>query len=117
METMKAAVYREIDRVQVEELPVPALGPGELLVRVHTCGVCGTDLKKIHLGLAPGPRVFGHEIAGTVAAVGEGEREWRVGERVVVQHHVPCGACFYCERKRYSSCSGYKRTGLTAGFE
>lgn len=114
---MKAAVYRGIDRVEVELVPVPAPGPGEILVRVHTCGVCGTDLKKIHHGLVPPPRIFGHEIAGTIAAVAEGEAEWRVGDRVVVQHHVPCRDCFFCRRRLYSSCPGYKRTGLTAGFE
>ncbi len=114
---MRAAVYRGIDRVEIEELPVPEPGAGELLVRVHACGVCGTDLKKIHHGLVPPPRVFGHETAGTVAAVGPGEGEWRVGDRVVVHHHVPCGDCFYCARRQYAHCPGYKRTGATAGFE
>lgn len=114
---MKAAVYRGPDRVVVEELPVPEIGPGEILVRVHTCGVCGTDLKKIHYGLAEAPRVFGHETAGTVAAVAPGETEWQVGDRVVVQHHVPCGNCFYCARCLYANCPTYKRTGITAGFE
>lgn len=114
---MKAAVYLGIDRVEIEDLPRPEIGAGELLVRVHTCGVCGTDLKKIHYGLAAPPRVFGHEIAGTVAAVAPGEAEWRVSDRVVVQHHVPCGDCFYCARKLYASCPTYKRTGLTAGYE
>jgi L-iditol 2-dehydrogenase len=84
---------------------------------VNTCGVCGTDLKKIHYGLVAPPRVFGHEIAGTVSAVAAGEAEWRVGDRVVVQHHVPCGDCFYCVRKLYASCPTYKQTGLTAGYE
>lgn len=114
---MKAAVYRGPDRMVIEELPTPELGAGELLVRVHTCGVCGTDLKKIHYGLVEPPRVFGHEIAGAVAAVAPGETEWQVGDRVVVQHHIPCGDCFYCQRKLYASCPVYKRTGLTAGFE
>jgi hypothetical protein len=110
---MRAAVYRGVDRVEVEELPVPEIGAGEILVRVHTCGVCGTDLKKIHHGLVPPPRVFGHETAGMVAAVSAGETEWRVGDRVVVQHHVPCGDCFYCRRRLYASCPGYARTGVT----
>ena len=114
---MRAAVYRGVDCVEVEELPVPEIGAGEILVRVHTCGVCGTDLKKIHHGLVPPPRVFGHETAGTVMAVSAGETEWRVGDRVVVQHHVPCGDCFYCRRRLYASCPGYARTGVTAGFE
>ncbi|MCC2670345.1 MAG: Sorbitol dehydrogenase [Armatimonadetes bacterium] len=114
---MRAAVYRGADQVRVEELPVPEIGPGELLVQVHTCGVCGTDLKKIHYGLVEAPRVFGHEIAGTVAAVSSGEREWEPGQRVIVQHHVPCGDCFYCRRRLYASCPVYKQTGVTAGFE
>ena len=114
---MRAAVYRGIDRVEIEDVPVPEIGPGELLVKVHSCGVCGTDLKKIHYGLVEPPRIFGHETAGTVAAVSDGEAEWHVGDRVVVQHHVPCGDCFYCARKLYANCRGYKRTGVTAGYE
>lgn len=116
---MKAAVYRGINRVEVEEVPVPEIEPGEVLVRVHTCGVCGTDLKKIHFGLVDPPRIFGHETAGTIAAVAPGETEWRVGDRVVVQHHVPClePGCFYCARKQYATCPVYKRTGCTSGFE
>jgi L-iditol 2-dehydrogenase len=114
---MRAAVYRGIDRVEVEDVPVPEIGPGELLVKVHACGVCGTDLKKIHYGLVEPPRIFGHETAGTVAAVSEDEQDWVVGNRVIAQHHVPCGDCFYCERRLYANCPGYKRTGVTAGFE
>ena len=70
---------------------MPAPGPGEMLVRVDACGICPTDLKKIEKGLLPGPRIFGHEIAGTVAALGRGTRAFREGDRVVVHHHVPCG--------------------------
>jgi L-iditol 2-dehydrogenase len=114
---VKAAVYRGANHIQVEELPIPEIGAGEILVRVHTCGVCGTDLKKIHHGLVEPPRVFGHETAGTVAAVAPGESEWTVGDRIVVHHHVPCRDCFYCARRLYAHCSGYKRTATTAGFE
>lgn len=114
---MLAAVYRGPNQVVVEELPLPELSPGELLVRVAACGVCGTDLKKIRCGLAPPPRVFGHETAGTVAAVAPGEAEWRVGDRVALHHHVPCRRCFYCERRLYARCAGYQLTGVTAGFE
>ena len=118
-ETMRAAVYRGIDRVEVERVPIPQIGPQEALVRVAVCGVCGTDLKKIHLGLTPPPRIFGHETAGTIAAVGAEVTDWRVGERVVLNHHVPClrPNCFYCSRKAFAQCPVYKRTGTTAGFE
>jgi L-iditol 2-dehydrogenase len=113
---MLAAVYRGKDDVRVEEVPVPHIGDGELLVRVDACGVCPTDLKKIHKGLLAPPRVFGHEICGTVARVGRGAG-WREGARVVVHHHIPCGACFYCARRVYAQCEVYKRNGTTAGFE
>jgi L-iditol 2-dehydrogenase len=88
-----------------------------MLVRVHSCGVCGTDLKKISTGSHSAPRIFGHETSGMVAAVGEGVREYRPGERVVVFHHIPCGKCFYCENNTFAQCSTYKKVGCTAGFE
>lgn len=115
--TMTAAVYRGVNDVRVEQVPVPAIGPGELLVQVHTCGVCGTDLKKIATGSHSAPRIFGHETAGTIAAVGEGVSKFRVGERVIVFHHIPCGRCYYCRHKTFAQCPVYKNVGATAGFE
>jgi len=115
--TMQAAVYRGIDDVRLETVPVPRIGAGELLLRVHTCGICGTDLKKIALGSHSVPRIFGHETAGVVAAVGEGARAFQPGDRVVVFHHVPCRDCFYCQRKIFAQCKTYKKVGCTAGFE
>lgn len=114
---MKAVVYRGPGQIAVEDVPVPEPGPGEMLVRVDACGICPTDLKKIEKGLLPGPRIFGHEIAGTVAALGAGTKGFSEGQRVVVHHHVPCGACFYCERRLHAQCAFYKRNGTTAGFE
>ena len=115
--TMRAAVYRGRGQVRVETLPVPRIGRGEALVRIDTCGVCHTDLKKVHYGLQEPPRVYGHEMAGVIAALGPGVRGWRPGDRVAVCHHIPCGACFYCARSEFAQCPGYKRTGTTAGFE
>lgn len=114
---MKAAVYHGRGDLRLEEIPVPDPGPGEMLVRVEACGICPTDLKKIQKGLLPGPRIFGHEMAGTVVAVGHETRRWREGQRVVVHHHVPCGACFYCAKSLFAQCAHYKRNGTTAGFE
>lgn len=114
---MKAAVYHGKNDLRLEDVAVPEPGAGEMLVRVDACGICPTDLKKIQKGYLAGPRVFGHEIAGTVAALGPGTSRWREGQRVVVHHHVPCGACFYCARKAYAQCAHYKRNGTTAGFE
>jgi L-iditol 2-dehydrogenase len=114
---MKAAVYRGRGKVVVESVPVPEIGPGEVLVRVAACGVCHTDLKKVEYGLQPPPRIYGHEMAGTIVAMGKGVRKWRVGDRVAVFHHIPCGKCFYCERADYAQCPVYRKTGSTAGFE
>ena len=86
---MRAAVYRALDDVRTETVPVPQIGRGEVLVRIDTCGICGTDLKKIHTGSHSAPRVFGHEMAGTIAAVGEGVRGFEVGDRVMAFHHIP----------------------------
>jgi len=115
--TMRAAVYRGAGQVRVESVAVPVIGPGELLVRVETCGICHTDLKKVEYDLLPPPRIYGHETAGVVAAVGAGVAKFRPGDRVIAFHHIPCGECFYCERKLYAQCSVYKKVGVTAGFE
>ncbi|MGA2807931.1 MAG: zinc-dependent dehydrogenase [Terracidiphilus sp.] len=115
--TMRAVVYRGINDMRVETVPVPAIGPGELLVKVATCGICGTDLKKIHTGSHSAPRIFGHEMAGTVVRVGEGVTRFRLGERVMIFHHVPCGDCYYCRKQTPAQCLQYKKVGVTAGFE
>lgn len=115
--TMRAAVYRGKGRVVVEDVPVPAIGAGEVLIRVASCGICGTDIKKIEYGFVAPPQIFGHEVAGTVVAVGSGVTKWKTSDRVMSFHHIPCGACFYCERRLFSQCPGYKKVGLTAGFD
>ncbi len=114
---MRAAVYRGNGSICVEQVPVPVIGPGELLVRVEACGVCHTDLKKVTHDLLPPPRIFGHETAGVVVRVGEGVTRYAPGDRVIVFHHIPCRDCFYCDRKLYAQCAGYKKVGVTAGFE
>jgi L-iditol 2-dehydrogenase len=115
--TMQAVVYRGVNDMRVETVPVPAIGPGELLVKVATCGICGTDLKKIHTGSHSAPRIFGHEMAGTIVEVGEGVTRFGLGERVAVHHHVPCGECYYCRKQTFAQCPLYKKVGATAGFE
>jgi len=115
--TMLAAVYRGVNDVRLETVAVPHIGPGELLVRVHSCGICGTDLKKISTGSHSAPRIFGHETSGVVASIGEGVKQFRVGDRVMVFHHIPCRKCFYCAHKTFAQCETYKKVGCTAGFE
>src|SRR5690242_21091691 len=84
--TMRAVVYRGVNDMRVETVPVPEIGPGELLIKVATCGICGTDLKKIHMGSHSAPRIFGHEMAGTVVQVGEGVERYDIGDRVMTFH-------------------------------
>jgi len=115
--TMQAAVYRGVNDVRMETVPVPAIGPGEMLIRVHSCGVCGTDLKKISTGSHSAPRIFGHETAGIVAQVGKNVTKYGPGDRVMMFHHIPCRECFYCQNKTFAQCATYKKVGCTAGFE
>ena len=115
--TMRAVVYRGVNDMRVETVPVPEIGPGELLIKVATCGICGTDLKKIHTGSHSAPRIFGHEMSGAIVKVGEGMTRFALGERVVVHHHVPCGECYNCRKSTPTQCSLYKKVGVTAGFE
>src|SRR5882724_3428867 len=114
--TMQAGVYREKGIVRVEEVPVPEVADGEVLIKVAACGICGTDIKKIYHAYVPPPQILGHELAGAVVAVGRGVTRWKLGDRVMSFHHIPCGACFYCERRLFSQCKQYKTTGLTGGF-
>jgi L-iditol 2-dehydrogenase len=125
--TMRAVVYRGVNDLRVETVPVPRIGPGELLVKVAVCGVCPTDIKKIHYGTVPPPRIFGHETAGTIVKIGGGKsgarnsqfaiRNFKVGDRVALHHHVPCMSCHFCRHRAFAQCETYKRTGITAGFE
>jgi len=115
--TMLAAVYRGVNDIRLETVPVPKIGAGELLLRVHTCGICGTDLKKIATGSHSPPRIFGHETSGEIAAAGDGAGDFKPGDRVVAFHHIPCGECYYCLRKTFAQCETYKKVGCTAGFE
>jgi L-iditol 2-dehydrogenase len=115
--TMQSVVYRGINDVRLETVPIPTIGAGDLLVGVHTCGICGTDLKKITSGSHSAPRIFGHETSGTVAAIGKNVKKFKVGDRVIFFHHIPCGECFYCQHKTFAQCETYKRVGCTAGFE
>lgn len=114
--TMRAVVYRGVNDLRLETVPVPQIGPGELLVKIATCGICGTDLKKVHTGSHSAPRIFGHEMAGTIVAVGQGVNGYAVGDRVMVYHHTPCGTCYYCRKNTPAQCLTYKKVGATAGF-
>jgi L-iditol 2-dehydrogenase len=106
--TMKAAVLRGKEDLRVEQVPLPQAGAGELLVRVDAALTCGTDLKVFrrgyHAKMLTKDQLFGHEVAGTVAEVGEGVAEFKVGERVLPMNSAPCDACFYCEQGQQNLC-------------
>src|SRR5579883_1225015 len=114
---MRAVVYRGVKDLRLETIPVPGIRSNELLVKVAVCGVCPTDIKKIHYGTVPPPRVFGHETSGTIVKTGAQVRGWRVGDRVALHHHVPCMECHACAHHAFAQCKVYKQTGITAGFE
>ena len=120
---MRAAVYRGPDNLRIETVPVPRIGVNELLVKVTACGVCPTDIKKIHYGTVPPPRIFGHETAGTGVRIGSrvgrlpSGRPLGLGDRVALHHHVPCLKCHFYRHRAFAQCETYKRTGITAGFE
>jgi len=106
--TMKAAVLRGKEDLQIEQVPVPQAGPGELVVRVDAALTCGTDLKVFrrgyHAKMLTKDRLFGHEVAGTVVDVGEGVTEFQVGERVLPLNSAPCDACFFCRQGQQNLC-------------
>jgi L-iditol 2-dehydrogenase len=115
--TMRAIVYRGVNDLRLETVPVPRIGANELLVCVAVCGVCPTDIKKIQYGTVPPPRIFGHETAGTIVKLGARVRGFKLGDRVALHHHVPCMDCHFCRHRAFAQCPQYKRTGITAGFE
>ncbi len=112
---MKAAVFHGGGRIAAGEWPRPAVGPGELLLRVRGCGLCGSDIAKIVAPDTRGPAVFGHEVVGDVIEAGEGVAGFAVGDRVVAAHHVPCGTCHYCRRGSESMCRAFKASNLDPG--
>jgi L-iditol 2-dehydrogenase len=117
--TMKAAVLRDWDDLAVEEVPRPEPAAGEVLVRVRTCGLCGTDLKLVQGGFAgrwpPSlPFVIGHEWSGEVVEIGPGleDLEYSVGDRVAAENHAGCSACAMCRSGRYNLCERVGRPGF-----
>ena len=111
---MRVAMYYSNRDVRLEEMAVPAIGPGELLVRVRASGICGSDLMEWYR-VKKAPLVLGHEIAGEIAELGEGIKDFRVGDRVFASHHVPCGKCRYCLAGHQSVCDMLRTTHFDPG--
>jgi L-iditol 2-dehydrogenase len=112
---VRAAVVYSGETIRIEELALPALGRGELVVRVRACGLCGSDLAKMFQQKLQAPTVLGHEIAGEVVRVGADVSQFHIGDRVVVAHHVPCYGCHYCRHGNYSMCRSFKQSNLIPG--
>ena len=112
---MKAAVLREGGRLAPEGWPTPVIGPGDMLVRLRGCGLCGSDIAKIGAAGTRTPLVLGHELVGDVTEIGQGVTEFSTGDRVVAAHHVPCGACHFCRRGSESMCAAFKASNLDPG--
>jgi L-iditol 2-dehydrogenase len=111
---MRVALWYNNRDVRVEEMPVPEIGPGELLVRVIASGICGSDVMEWYR-LDRAPLVLGHEIAGEVVAAGEGVERYKVGDRIAVAHHVPCNTCHYCLSGNHTSCDTLRQTNFDPG--
>jgi L-iditol 2-dehydrogenase len=111
---MRVAVWYNNRDVRIEERPVPAIGPGEVLVRILASGICGSDVMEWYR-LDRAPLVLGHEIAGDIVSVGEGVKKYKVGDRVAVAHHVPCNACRYCLSGNHTVCETLQHTNFDPG--
>jgi len=112
--TMRVAMYYSNQDVRLEEMPIPKIGPGELLVRVEACGICGSDVMEWYR-LGRVPLVLGHEIGGRIAAVGEGVERYREGDRISAAHHVPCNRCYHCLNGHPTVCDTLRRTNFDPG--
>ncbi|HLC40022.1 MAG TPA: alcohol dehydrogenase catalytic domain-containing protein [Methylomirabilota bacterium] len=112
---MRAAVSAGRGSAELREWPTPVIGPGELLLRLKGCGLCGSDIAKIVRESVAPPAVFGHEVVGEVVEVGKSVEAFRVADRVVAAHHVPCFTCHYCRRGSPSMCRQFKEQNLDPG--
>src|SRR5437762_6267443 len=112
---MRAVMFHGGGRLAPAEVPRPTAGPGELLLRLRGCGLCGSDIAKLADPDVRVPAVLGHEVVGDVVEAGVGVRGFAVGDRVVAAHHVPCGECHYCHRGSESMCRAFKESHLDPG--
>ena len=111
---MRVAMYYSNRDVRMEEIPTPQIGPGEILMRVEASGICGTDLLEWYR-LHKAPLVLGHEVAGVIAASGEGVEHYKVGDRICAAHHVPCNTCHYCLSGHHTVCDTLRQTNFDPG--
>jgi L-iditol 2-dehydrogenase len=108
---MLACLITGHGQAEVLDVPVPTLRHGEILIKLASSGICGTDIEKVHGAYGPGG-ILGHEVSGTIASLGEGVTDLRKSDRVIAHHHVPCYSCYYCQRGDHTMCDLFKRTNL-----
>jgi len=111
---MRVAMYYNNSDVRVEQMPTPEIGPGELLVKVESSGICGSDVMEWYR-IHKAPLVLGHEIAGVINAVGDGVEDYKVGDRIAAAHHVPCNKCHYCLNDNETACDTLRSTSFDPG--
>ena len=111
---MKAVIYYNNSDVRLEERPVPEIGPGEVLVNMEACGLCGSELTEYYM-VPRAPLVMGHEPTGVVAKIGKGVTKFKEGDRVYVHHHVGCMSCHQCQRGNFTLCENYTKSRLYPG--
>lgn len=111
---MRVAMYYSNNDIRLEEKPKPATGAGELLVRIEASGICGTDCLEWYR-VSRVPLVLGHEIAGIIVEAGKGVKGYKVGDRVSVSHHVPCGKCRFCRAGHETVCETLRKTNFDPG--
>jgi len=110
---MKVAMYYSNDDIRIEEMPIPKIGPGELLIKIEASGICGSDVMEWYRR-SRAPLVLGHEIAGEIVDIGKGVR-YNIGERVTASHHVPCNTCYYCLNGHHTVCDTLRTTNFDPG--
>lgn len=111
--TMKAAFVKDSSSVVVEDVEEPILGTGDVLVKMHACGICGSDLEKVFGKYSQPSTRLGHEPSGTIEKVGENVTDYKKGDRVFVHHHVPCYSCHFCLHGNETMCAKYSETNLS----
>ena len=111
---MKVAVYHSQQDIRIEEMPKPEIGEDEILVEMKACGICGSDLMDWYLKTRA-PLVLGHEPAGVIVKAGSKVRDFNLGDRVFVHHHVACLTCHYCTHGDYTLCERFHRTNIKPG--
>jgi L-iditol 2-dehydrogenase len=114
MELMRVAMYYNNSDIRVQEMPQPVCGPDEMVMRIEASGICGSDVMEWYR-IKKAPLVLGHEVAGEVVEVGKGVENFKVGDRIVAAHHVPCNTCSYCLTGHHTACETLRRTNFDPG--